>query len=74
MSCQGEGDSPESANWGPPMIKEPFTIEAEQEADGRWVAEVLEIPWILAYAETREEAITRVRDLAMRTLAEDGEI
>ncbi|GMU55811.1 type II toxin-antitoxin system HicB family antitoxin [bacterium CPR1] len=56
------------------MTKEPFTIEAEQEADGRWVAEVLEIPWILAYAETREEAITRVRDLAMRTLAEDGEI
>lgn len=53
---------------------EPFTIEAEQDSEGRWVAEVLEIPWILAYADTKEEAIERVRALAARTLAEDGDI
>ncbi len=53
---------------------EPFTIEAEQDSEGRWVAEVLEIPWILAYADTKEEAISRVRALAARTLAEDGDI
>lgn len=53
---------------------EPFTIEVEQDSEGRWVAEVLEIPWILAYAETKEEAVTRVRALAARTLAEDGDI
>ena len=58
-----------------PMEKaEPFTIEAEQDSEGRWVAEVLEIPWILAYADTKEEAISRVRALAARTLAEDGDI
>jgi predicted RNase H-like HicB family nuclease len=32
-------------------------IEIEQEEDGRWIAEVPEIPGVLAYGHTREEAI-----------------
>lgn len=56
------------------MKESPFTIETEQEEDGRWVAEVLEVPWILAYGATREEAEDRVRSLALSSLAEDGVI
>jgi predicted RNase H-like HicB family nuclease len=45
-------------------------IETEQEADGRWIGEVIELPGVLAYGQTREEAITRVQALALRVLAE----
>ena len=36
-----------------------FRVEAEQEADGRWIAEVIEISGALAYGATRDEAISR---------------
>lgn len=45
-------------------------IEIEREEDGRWVAEVPEIPGALAYGDTREEAIARVKALSLRVLAE----
>jgi predicted RNase H-like HicB family nuclease len=41
-----------------------FTIELEQEDDGRWIAEVIDFSGVLAYGQTREEAITRVKALA----------
>jgi predicted RNase H-like HicB family nuclease len=47
----------------------PLTIELEQEDDGRWVAEVPDIPGVLAYGETRDEAVERVQSLALRVLA-----
>ena len=47
-----------------------FTIETEQEADGRWLAEVLELPGALAYGTTRAEAIAHVEALALRVLAD----
>jgi predicted RNase H-like HicB family nuclease len=47
-----------------------FTIEAEQEEDGRWLAEVLELPGALAYGQTPEEAIAKVQALALRVLAD----
>lgn len=50
-----------------------LTIEYEQEEDGRWLAEVLELPGTLAYGQTREEAIARVKALALRVLAEQIE-
>lgn len=40
-----------------------FQVEFEQEADGRWIAEVSDLPGVLAYGRTREEA------LALRMLA-----
>ena len=47
-----------------------FTIEVEQEADGRWIAEVQALPGVLAYGATREEANARAKALALRMLAE----
>lgn len=48
----------------------PLTIEVEKEEDGRWLAEVPDIPGVLAYGETREEAIERVQALSLRVLAD----
>jgi len=48
----------------------PFTIELEQEDDGRWLAEVLELPGVLAYGQSRQEARERVQVLTLRVLAE----
>lgn len=47
-----------------------FTIETEQEADGRWIAEVLEIPGAMVYGPTIHDAIAKVQALALRVLAE----
>ena len=47
-----------------------FTIETEQEVDGRWIAEVMEIPGALVYGSTSDEAIAKVQALALRVLAE----
>lgn len=45
-------------------------IEVEREDDGRWLAEVPELPGVIAYGKTREEAISRVKALALRVLAD----
>ncbi len=47
-----------------------FNIETEQEEDGRWIADVVEIPGAMAYGSTSDEAIARVQALALRVLAE----
>jgi len=47
-----------------------FTIQYEQEEDGRWLAEVLELPGVLAYGQTREEAIAKAKALGLRVLAD----
>ncbi len=47
-----------------------LSIEHEQEADGRWLAEVPELPGVLAYGATREEAMAKVEVLALRVVAE----
>ena len=47
-----------------------FTVEYEREDDGRWLAEILELPGVLAYGETSDEAIARAQALALRTLAD----
>lgn len=48
----------------------PFTIDTEQEGDGRWIAEVIDLPGVLAYGATRAEAIERVQALSLRVLAD----
>lgn len=45
-------------------------IEVDREEDGRWIAEVLELPGVLAYGHTREEAIARAKALALRAVAD----
>lgn len=47
-----------------------ITFEFEQEADGRWIAEVPELPGVMAYGSTKDEALDRVTVLGMRVLAE----
>ena len=50
-----------------------FTVETEQETDGRWIAEVMEIPGAMKYGATREEAVAHAEALALRVLAEQTE-
>jgi predicted RNase H-like HicB family nuclease len=47
-----------------------FTIECEREADGRWLAEVPEMPGALAYGMTADEAMAKAEVLALRVMAE----
>ncbi len=47
-----------------------LTIDHEQEEDGRWLAEVLELPGVLAYGQTQQEAMARVQALALRVIAD----
>ena len=47
-----------------------YTIEVEEEADGRWLAEVPELPGVLAYGETVNQAQSKAEVLALRVLAE----
>ena len=47
-----------------------LAVETEQEADGRWIAEIPRIPGALAYGADRHEAISRVEALALRVLAD----
>lgn len=47
-----------------------FTVEYEREEDGRWLAEVLEMPGVLAYGQSSNEAIAKAQALALRVLAD----
>lgn len=47
-----------------------LTIECEQEEDGRWLAEVPQLPGVLAYGTTDAEASAKAEVLALRVLAE----
>lgn len=47
-----------------------LTIEIEQEEDGRWLAEISEIPGVMAYGVDAQEAVARVQVLALRVLAD----
>lgn len=47
-----------------------MNIELEREEDGRWIAEVPELPGALAYGATRERAVAEVEALALRILAD----
>jgi predicted RNase H-like HicB family nuclease len=47
-----------------------YTLECEREDDGRWLAEVPELPGVLAYGITAEEAMSKAEVLALRVIAE----
>jgi predicted RNase H-like HicB family nuclease len=50
-----------------------FVIETEQEVDGRWIAEIGQVPGALAYGKTKEEAINKAYAIALRSVADDVE-
>jgi len=47
-----------------------FSIEIERESDGRWLAEVSDLPGVLAYGSSEQEAKARVQALALRVVAD----
>ena len=47
-----------------------FKIEFEQEDDGRWIAEISELPGVMAYGATKGEAEAAVEALALRVIAD----
>ena len=47
-----------------------LAVETEQEGDGRWIAEIAQVPGALSYGNSRQEAIFRVEALALRVLAD----
>jgi predicted RNase H-like HicB family nuclease len=47
-----------------------LTVETDREQDGRWIAEVPDLAGVLAYGETRDQAIARAEALALRVLAD----
>jgi len=54
------------------MIEETLTllIEIEQEEDGRWIAEIPELPGVMIYGRSSDEAKTKVQALALRVVAD----
>jgi predicted RNase H-like HicB family nuclease len=50
-----------------------LTFETELEADGRWIAEVPELPGVMAYGDTEQNAMANAEALALRALAEQIE-
>jgi predicted RNase H-like HicB family nuclease len=51
-------------------------VEVEREDDGRWIAEVVELPGVLAYGASRDEAVDAAKALSLRVMAdrlENGE-
>ena len=54
-----------------------LTIEMDREEDGRWIAEVLELPGVMCYGQSRDEAISNAERLAIEVIAdriEHGEL
>lgn len=47
-----------------------YKVETELEIDGRWIAEVLDLPGVMAYGSTEKEAIASAQALALRVLAD----
>ena len=52
------------------QIPASFTIETEQEEDDRWIAEISDLPGVLAYGETQKQAIAKVQALALRVISD----
>ena len=50
-----------------------YTIEYEKEVDGRWLAEVPQLPGVLAYGASADEAMRKAETLALRVLADQLE-
>ncbi|MBB5058444.1 putative RNase H-like HicB family nuclease [Granulicella aggregans] len=47
-----------------------FQIEFEQEDDGRWIAEIVSLPGVMAYGVSKSEAESKVEAMALRVLAD----
>ena len=57
----------------PPESSELFEIVFDREVDGRWIAEIPELPGVMTYGKTKEDAEVSVTALALRVLADRTE-
>jgi predicted RNase H-like HicB family nuclease len=57
----------------PAKVNQRFTVHFDREEDGRWIAEVLELPGVMTYGDTQENALANVKALAFRVLADREE-
>jgi predicted RNase H-like HicB family nuclease len=55
---------------GENAMKTCYRVEIEQEEDGRFLAEVVDLPGVMAYGETADRALAHVQALALRILAD----
>jgi len=56
-----------------PPEGESFKIEFDREKDGRWIAEIPELPGVMVYGETQQDAEVKVTALALRVIADRTE-
>ena len=47
-----------------------YSVDVEQEADGRWIAEIADLPGVMVYGATADEALAKVQALALRVVAD----
>ena len=47
-----------------------LNIEFDRETDGRWIAEVVDLPGVMVYGDSEEDAMARSLELAARVVAE----
>jgi predicted RNase H-like HicB family nuclease len=47
-----------------------LTIELDREEDGRWIAEAIELPGVMCYGQTRDQAINNAERLAIEVIAD----
>lgn len=52
------------------MSEVKLTIDLDREEDGRWIAEALELPGVMCYGQTRNEAIGNTKRLAIQVIAD----
>lgn len=52
------------------MSQDAYKVETEREDDGRWIADVLDLPGVMAYGTTENEAIASAQALALSMLAQ----
>ena len=50
-----------------------YSIEFEREDDGRWIAEIISLPGVMAYGTTKQEAESKVQAIALRVIADNLE-
>ena len=47
-----------------------YQVEIEWEEDGRWLGEITDLPGVMAYGDSRDEALSKTKALALRVLAD----
>ena len=47
-----------------------YNVEIEREEDGRWIGKIADLPGVMAYGDSRDEALARTKALALRVLAD----